>query len=470
MKPLSFEELKALAESLYDITSEWSDKIFGIKEQNSEAFREWAKTQSNLGMSYETINNHRKSLKRLPVFLQKIHENQKVKTLIYASEFDTAKEVRHLKKFNDLAQEFINQRTLTSKAPIEVLHQWYFYFLELGPKKYGFPKLARGLLKLYTNNKAVLQFPSQKPEIGDYEGTFSKLNANVAFFDMVISDTDESRNIKAIRNIHIKINYCKLSDEIVLGTYSTYDELLYTGSLVLEAIPDSKQYKENIEDCVTFLSTSDNREQFLDVDESIRLYLGTKGRNIKKLPKKIIENKKGLSNFIKINRKESQNEDDIENRFLELDKPIVFVASPQTSIGDTGQNMEHMDFIDDMVHRLKTTFDELDFYTEKTASNNPKDTNPLPTIKILEKTRFFVLILPKTSKTSFSLIQFALALKTAKHILFIHDDCLSQRIKKLKYINNNLIFLNRPFKSKKQKEYVYSYIYDFIVSNLFDGS
>ena len=334
---------------------------------------------------------------------------------------------------------------------------WYMYFLNIGDSKKEYPRIGRALLITENDNRAILKVPDSNPNIEDYKGEFQRLNNEVYFFDLDSYDRYDQKTLK--KKLHIKLFLGKASDAIMIGSYSTYDKRIFNGALVLEQITKTKKVTDEMKPL--FLSAVDNDEIFKSLDTGIKDYLAIKTKNYYKVPKEIISTKKALHDFITRDKREEPDRKDIENRFLEREKPMIFISSPQTSIsGDEGKTQKMRDMIKQIIERLKTDFkDNYSIYHEHSDASHPLErTQPLETLNHLERSRYFILILPKTEKMSFSLIQLGWALQVCKHILFIYEgNIVSERLKYLEDVN--------PWfrtKNRRDEEFELNKIYDDI--------
>lgn len=491
----TLEKIKEKASNLEYKVKECIDEIkkkYGIKKGFKTGLVPWIKEHypdntegypdNKEGFSYETINNAKKHLKYILDDVAEITKggfNTVVVKSVY--NFDTDPKIEKLNRFLDYADEFITTKKVVETSKVSQTGYWYMYFLETGSVKQGYPKLGRALLCM-NDNHVVMKTPDKDPHTEDYQGTYSAINPNVSFFDLETFETDATRKKKIKKKLHIKVFHGKITDTIILGSYNTFDKKIYTGALVLERLEvsgsDTSKVLKELEKGVAFFSAKLNPDEFFSIDTSIREYLSLKKKNINKVPTRVIENIEGLKSFITMHQNLSEDKSKIENRFLELEKPFVFLASPQTSIKDKKRREKHNALLDEIEKRLKEDFPEHIIHIE--GSSRASETEPLRTLRILEKTRYFILLLPKTEELSFAVLQLGWALKVSKNILLIHEeqiiadgdtfykkDIISKRLKNLKYVNPNFYIEREGFYTPEGQESIYEMMFNFIHENRF---
>lgn len=368
-------------------------------------------------------------------------------------DFDMDKEVFRAKVFIPIAKQYISSLThpLANKT-------WFFYFLEVGNTKYDFyPRLGRGLLKTYEKFQAKL---NNVPDAfsRDYEGEYHTITDNVIFFDL---------NTKGYKKrLHIKIRFEHPDDEIQLGTYSTFDRSrVVSGSVLLEQITSKELSDEEIKPLL--VSSIDEPKKFKEINSSIRRYLESKSKNYYKVSNSII-NLDTLENYIK--SLDHPKEEDIENRFLELERPIVFISTPQTAL-DKNQSIivEDTPNKKSIIQKLKDKFQNLEIKYENTdVFQNNGINDPYRNLKLLQRSRYFIIILAKADTMSFSLIQLGWAIIYCKHVLVLYEDgAISSRLQTLEAVNTN-IKCKTISKINGSEDEIYIEISQFIINNQLD--
>ncbi|KAB8154271.1 hypothetical protein EZY14_007485 [Kordia sp. TARA_039_SRF] len=460
------ELIKKKAEELGNNLDFWMKKL-GNKTGINEQFLPWIKKKypNQIGsLNYESQKKYRRFLREeIKNMANGAIENK-------AFNFHELPQVLNSQRFIEYAEKYILDKEIEKKNQLTEVKYWYLYFLEIGTIQEKCPKLGRGVLVMHNKKHVTLKIPDNDP-INDYEGEFSQLNSHVGFFDLDTLEKDENNKPRIIKKLHVKIYFGTLEDEIIIGSYNTYDKRIYTGALVLERIKDESllNNEEKLNQKVMFLSRRENSIEFFDnVHISIKSYLSSKLKNIRQAPKTIVQNKAGLESFVESEFEKEPSINDIENRFLELEKPIAFIAYPQKSLKDREDNIEIKNFITAIPSKIEAWFNkEIDVFTEGSFEADPARTRPLKTLKFLEKSRYFIILLPETDRISYSIIQLGWALKSSKYILLISEkETISQRLEKLTYVNSNFLIENISFESEKDREKILTVIYNFIEAKL----
>jgi len=436
--------LLILIEDVIDCRNKITNQKGGL-----EGFADWVIGKNDLrGVKKTSLHNLVGDLKRMVVLLNKDS---------FADSFNlnTNSFVKKAELFVSYVEEYLAKIGGSSFAP----RIWYFYFLDVGDTNRDYPKLGRGLLSTTKDNKAVLKIPDRYDD--DYTGDFNYIGDNVIFFDMWGNERK--------KRLHIKINFRQAEDDIMVGSYSTFDRRIYTGSLVLEQLTNEFVDLNELEP--TFLSKVDNPQDFKEVKSAIKEYLAVKKQNHHKVPRMPAIDIDGLSRFLNAYPKPQPK--NIEDRFLELESPIVFISAPQTSIkGDSKMVKAKKKVIKGILDDLKTELEKHDEYQVKYEDTDIQESykmmKPFDCLRMLERTRFFILILTETEKASFSLIQLGWAIGLCKNVLFIYEgDIVSERLKSLEAINSNFIPKNRK-DIIKQRNRIYRDIVSYIYAKRFD--
>lgn len=379
---------------------------------------------------------------------------------------------KNAKRFIRYAEEYDKKNKVKLNTPSTNVKYWYLYFLAIGKMEKKYPKLGRGVLIMQKNGDTELKIPDENP-INDYFGKYSPLNSHIGFFDLDTTEYDENRNKRVIKKLHVKIYFRTLDDEIIIGSYSTYDKRIYTGALILERIRDKALYSDSKElnKKVKFLSYIENREEFVyDIDNTIKSYLTSKSKNIRQLPTTIVQDVYGLEALLDSQEKKPSRVDDIENRFLEPERPIIFITSPQKSLKKNGSALAIKNFINSLPKEIYSGFNtKISVLTEESFSSEPARTRPLKILRCLEKSRYFILLLPETDKISYPILQLGWAIKSSKNVLLIcQEGTVSDRLKELTFVNSNFIMEDMNFNSEKGRSDILNIIFMFLVSHKLD--
>jgi hypothetical protein len=399
--------------------------------------------------------------KTLKTAIEKIPDNFTVSQLTSGEKKDQKKYI-YAEKFVEFATEYIKlNNALLNRTDNITFKNWYFYYLEIANDDKDYPKLGRAVLK--TNEcEATLKAPNANGHERElYQGNFTRINIYnidktepdnfVYFFDL--------KTAKGTRNLHIKIFFQTGNDEIIIGSYSTFDGRILTGACILERVQNPVVMTPK------FLSPHAKSKEFSNVDPAIKEYLAIKRRNYYKVPKTPINSKKILKDFIiRVNSRSDKN---IENRFLEMKKPIVFVSSPQTALKDINDSKNRkIDSVERIIQKLRQKLeDQYKVLDEKTLPEDITRMRSLECFKLFERTRHFVLILTKTDMLSFSHVQLGWAIGLCKYIYLIYEEgSISRRIESLDKINQN-------FRRKKIKDIVLNEedIFQSILSHILDN-
>jgi hypothetical protein len=407
------EEIRELIEDV-----EYTRKAIQKRKGKFENFCEWLlRIHDKSGFSGSTTHNLITSLTNL----KNDPKNQKI-------DLEDNKIVLKARDFISYAEEYFSNLSERDFFP----RKWFLYFLDINP--YNPPRIGRSYIETINDKQAKLITPESSNQ--EYIGHFNSIDTSLLSFEMISTN--------GLKQIHAKFFFNSASDKIALGTFSTFDKKIYYGSAILEQINGEKENTSP-----TYLSEINNYEEFNQLHSSIKEYLSLKNENYHRItgraPKVYDKLTERLSNKYK-NRKIT--EFDIENRFLEFEKPKIFISSPQTSIQNSEideQNSKKI-AITHIIENVKNEFEKTHTikYENTDITESHKKMNPFDCIEILEKTRYFILILTKTYKSSFSLLQLAWAVKSSKNILLIYEgDIISERIKSLKIINPNFISKRR---------------------------
>lgn len=325
---------------------------------------------------------------------------------------------------------------------------FYFYFLDISRHKE--PVLGRAVLKTSINKTATVE-NIKGPYSVDYEGFYSYLSDTVLFFDLQ-NPTGGSYSHTTNKRLHIKVRCDNPNLELLFGSYNTFDRgRIFTGSVVLKQLDE----KEAQNPKPLTLSAWENREAFEKTDKNIRQYLSLKNRNYHKVPEHI-PNTETLSEYLdNYNLMKNRNQ-----KFLELRRPRIFIATPNSSLltsngnwdelqedSATEENLE-LDKHSQQVKRIASSlieefpnnqivykdrlFDKKEGLENYEISDVDHHRPPRIGFKLLQRSRYFVLILPQTTKASLALVQLGWALSFTKNILLIYcKQSISHRLRAL---------------------------------------
>ena len=307
--------------------------------------------------------------------------------------------------FNIAVESFLSDAPLVYD-PFHYRKFWYLYFFYLPDRKKD-PSLGRVILETHSHRNVKLT-NLQDPIHSDYEGQYSIVYNEVCFFDLETTKKD--------RKLHIKVYYSNpLEDEILLGSYITYESHMVTGgALALMPIKNKK-------DIVPLaLSFKENREDFFNVPRPIRRFLCFKKHNFYKIPTKIF-NLNDLEKFFEFH------EESWTSRFIDPGPPKLFISSPGLSISNS-RFKQNKEAIDRIIDNLNENFSDASGPTIDIQIHNNRDfglahERVFPrTLNDLKQTRFFVLIYTKTNIGSYSLVQLGWALAHCKCVMLFYED------------------------------------------------
>lgn len=349
-------------------------------------------------------------------------------------------------KAQELLKHLKNYLTYCSKN--EFTHnRYYVYFLYLDSKE---PQIGRGVLiinpkKSISDKNVVFQnVPDGKSS--NYKGSSQQFQDRVLFLSLQANDSE--------RNLHIELTYKKPSQDILLGSYSTFENNhIVRGSLVLQLI--KKDNQNLIKPLPTLSSFRKNSKEFFKIHKVIRRYLSLQLYNYHKTPE-ITPTLKGLSEFFM----EHNYNEKAYQRFLEIKKPILFISSPNTSLNNEKAKI-HEQSIQYITEELKKIRQDI-----KIESLHKGQTK---TLEILRNTRYFVLVIDEVEKASFSLVQLGWALFFCKYIiLFYRTGTISDELRYIDSINamNNITTRNYSIDLADQKPIIVNYLDKFITSDL----
>ena len=359
-------------------------------------------------------------------------------------------------KFIEVAKTFIAE----SGRDNFVDKKWFFYFLSVAERKSKHLKIARALLETSIGNVAELENVVDGFS-KDYSGTYEiiKGNRKVIYFDL------KDDPVNTTRELHIKAVYMNPNDEIMLGTYTTYDEqFVYSGLIVLHQITNEKFSEDEMKPILC--SYRLNSKAFIAIPEAIKQYLSLKKRNYRSVPRTVPsldELQVYLDEYVPLKNK--------KNRFLELEIPRVYLATPQGSSKQNGssEKVGQPQNVDKLILEIEGALknEKVQLISKQTNSNMPaSDLKSIDSLKLLKRTRFFILVITNVNKASYSLVQLGWALAHCKYIMLIYNDLyVSDRIKS---ISTNVInkHIYKSLSSEKERREIANAIRTFVHDNM----
>jgi hypothetical protein len=331
----------------------------------------------------------------------------------------TALQVEQVDEYEDKIYYLENKVKEFSKRPgsPNVTRQAFFvYHLYMG-RDGKEPKLGRSILKIKNDNSVVFKNVPDGISV-DYFGSDYTAREDRIVFNLESQSGDKT--------IHLKI-YCSdiNRDKVFLGAFLTYEyHHIIHGTVVLEPVPDGEEAQP------LMLSNTQNPQIFNSVNPFVREYLSFRRYSYKRVPKDI-RNYKPLENFL---YREAQEKP--IRRFIEKTRPTVFIASPNSSV-DKEKFKNNQRLIEKLKSRLRSRFSEkIEISNKRTKySELLKEVTPPPSFRILQRSRFFILIYNETDQGSLSLVQLGWAMAHCKEVmLFYQKGSISLNIRRL----NNL--------------------------------
>lgn len=191
--------------------------------------------------------------------------------------------------FKDKSEDKESEVVNIEKMPPDekaLRHEWFLYFLYATDRTDRRLKLARTILKVFTN-LSVEMTNLVEAQSEDYYGKCWQIQkSSVWCFDL----TNKPRP-QATRELHFKVDYPNKKYEILFGAYTTYDQKnIYSGSLVLEKITEkvlervkSKEKTDTLAP-LKFFFADESREKFDALPEAIQNFLAVKSENFYRVP------------------------------------------------------------------------------------------------------------------------------------------------------------------------------------------
>lgn len=350
-----------------------------------------------------------KGLKRGSIYLlrKQLQEwiEPKGKVLISAEKISTeySAELDRIRQFLKVSQLYLEEMVKDKFSN----KTWLFYFLHFGGQHEGDPQLARTILRTKTNNRAEFQNLSVLEDVysEDHFGTYTFLTDDVAFFDLKAKHSNKV--------LHIKTAFRSVEDEIMLGNYTSFDrQRVYSGTVVMQSIPEGLIAQKKLTPAL--LSHRNRPSEYGEVHYGIKSYLRLKSQNYNLVPKPI-PTLNGLRDFTEAHPVISNT----EKRFLEREKPLVFVATPQTAIIDDAKPEKSS--VGRLIERINVVVE--DNNCELLHLTDSYETlKVMEGMKALKATRFFIIIIDDITKASFSVLQLGWSLAFVKRVKVIYKE------------------------------------------------
>ncbi|MCO6359206.1 hypothetical protein BXY85_1688 [Roseivirga pacifica] len=353
--------------------------------------------------------------------------------------------------------EFASEELVKSESQSIKYHYWHFNFLHVTPpggadKR---PKIARTLLKVSNSPKEAVLINLEDPQSEDYQGRYDEIGkSGVYAFDLW--------NKKRNRKLYFKIHFPNTKYRVVIGAYTTFDsEKIYSGRIVLRRI--DSQNKDDLKSVLLGRDVTSGFDSI--VDHSIQEFLSQRDKNYLMVP-----NSNGTLNGIKAKTKDSGPFQHIERRFFDFENPRLFLACP---ILTAQHSSREIDILQDLQTELKTGFPNLIVDLNERNRRHLQDQENefrlinLESFEKLQGTRFFVIIIEETQKSSFSLVELGFALAKCKYVLILHKaGTVSKKIEELKMVESRHVRV-QDFKNSivedfpSIKQWIISFIGDF---------
>lgn len=289
---------------------------------------------------------------------------------------------------------------------------------------------VKGNLEEPRLGKVILEIRElKKIKIKNFEaGRNFKGEASIesGIFNMKLKLENYSVN-DSIRNVTLSfmLNSIHFDQEIILGTYISYENKeLRSGTVVLTKTDEfgepcivnieGKQNLNSKEDLANTQSEAEIIGEYLGIKQSNYLRIPNKPKSLNELKERILTLK---------NRRLRPS----VNRFVQRSVKLVHLAAPFSSTNESQQKSTFK--------LLKRLGNDLKDYCQvyiplvETVEGYIESQNPDVTLKSLQNTEIFVLILTKTSLSSFSLIELGYAIAHCKKVfLFYENKSVSEQI------------------------------------------
>ena len=288
----------------------------------------------------------------------------------------------------------------------EPLETWFFYFLKLSLNS-NVPKIARTILRTYTNQIAHLEQLEDVHSV-DLYGTYEKMGSHVESYDL----KDEEH----LRGCNFKVHRASANYSLLAGIFTTYDlEDIRSGSLIMEKVDAGSCGGELKPIVACYYEARDNYQL---IPDCIQDYLFEKVVNYGTVPKRIAD-RETLS---VINKKRPLLQvEHRKRRFFDFQKSKLFLASQQTSFSDFNKEHEKQDkIIEEAYIKLKAGLPQIEIIQRVKKELTDANNQSFNILKELKRTKYFVLVVGRHEKASFSTVMLGWAMAYCMHILLIY--------------------------------------------------
>lgn len=407
-----------------------------IKLDNSlSKFEHWCKTNwGDIKKNEEILDKHFKksilsdALTDLKTWVDKWDQNEDL-TPMYSLR---QKWVKKVSSFSVVAELYIAYRKSNDYIVVQgsdeqgnnsndnesaqVIDKWFFYYLNPS-KNSGRSTIARTVLTTYDNSRATLKANPKNVHSEELEGPFREI-AGSGFYYFDLKNEDETREC------HFKIQYPSKKHSLVVGIFTNYAPYkIRSGSLVLEKITSEDKLIgiEPIEACPKY---NPNGYQF--IPDYVQDYLYEKTPNYGSVPQNIGDK----TTLVRFNN--DRHRLDVENRdkrFFDFETPKLFIAAQQTSFSSgNDQYLQENTVVQDVIKLLSDKRKDVDVVQREKSDLSKVDLGSFTSLVELKRTKYFVLIVTRHEKASFSTVMLGWAMAYCMHILVLYrEDTVSDR-------------------------------------------
>ncbi len=318
-----------------------------------------------------------------------------------------------------------------------------FYYMKGSDSE---PMLGRAVLTTETGSRARLENIKDNWS-PNYEGTYVQMLNRVLVFDF-----DAIGGAK--RKMRLEILYNNPDHEWLVGAYATIEyNHIVTGTVVLQRRNKNRKVEPKV------LSIFNTPEEFGSYPKPVLHFLARRKYNYHVLPNEI-----GTVDDIAEKVELHSRFEKTRTRFFEIGPPRVFIAAPDSAL-ENKQSKINKKAVEEIVKNIEETC-------------NPDKDNPSihlffnsftqeEALGMLKLTRYFILIITKTQKSSFSLIQLGWAFAYCTNILvFYEEDSISKKIWELRNtVKEGVKFVE--FKNlSKNKEHITEEITNYLDTDI----
>ena len=332
---------------------------------------------------------------------------------------------------------------------------YYYYLANLDDSKWQEPKIARFIFKVIDKKHFLLTRKMVGGEIEHCSGNYEIIdNTRTGVFDV---SNNEGTYVS-----HFKINHTGDSSTILLGLYTSYClNDLEAGTVLLQKYDEELAKTTDLEPLLLWRGMSGN--EFEKLNEWILAYLALKKYNHLELPKDGTPNLTQLKRFL--NKKSLFDKKNL--RFVDFQKPKIFIATPQTSLSKSWEKKREADALKSLLRNLGETYKDLQIVDKNYAVSEKSDKVTKKICKELYRTKYFILILGDLNKVklSFSVALLGQALGYCKNILVVYKKGdLSQRFEAIKVLDIVTDY-SYPTSIQKNSKDILHQIKNFIENN-----